>query len=201
MEPTPVDVTCAFVICARSAWMVCAIFSSSIIIASSPFARSMHAWVGNGPPVLPPPVPALLPPLPPVVPPLLPPVVPPLPPVVPPLLPPVVPALLPLVPPLLPPVVPALPPLVPPLLPPAPPLLPPAPATPLVPPPLVPAAEVPPVPLRSGPGPHAIESSTGRQTIERRLRITLGEDMSARIGHIGRLGDDRVRQVGGIDRR
>src|SRR4051812_35078585 len=56
MEPTPYWVTCAFVICARSAWIVWAAFSSSVICPRRLFARSMHAWVGKPAPGLGPPV-------------------------------------------------------------------------------------------------------------------------------------------------
>src|SRR6188768_1193038 len=57
----------AFVAILRSTCIVCATFSSSVIIASSPFARSMHACVGNGvvgtpvPPLPTPPPPLVLP--------------------------------------------------------------------------------------------------------------------------------------------
>src|SRR5436190_3178050 len=72
MEPTAYWVTWAFVIWARSAWMVWAAFSSRVICASRPFARSRQAWLGN-------PVPLRLPPAPPTPPPVPPPVPPPAP--------------------------------------------------------------------------------------------------------------------------
>src|SRR5688572_13739183 len=114
-EPTLCCMTSALVAILRSICMVCATFSSSVIIASRPFARSMHACVGNGTagtPVPPLPPPAPLPPLP--TPPLLPLPAPPL--------------LLPL--PLPPPLAPPPPLLLPPPLAPPPPLLLPLPAAP-----------------------------------------------------------------------